>query len=298
MTTAADAGTPVRSLGPAPHPRLSINQATIKYAPLPQALDTVAAAGVGAIGTWREPVAELGLAEAVRRVADSGLRVSSHCRGGFFTLPEGTARQRALDDNRRAIDETAALAAAGAPGSVPVLVLVAGGLPAGSRDLGGARARVADALAALVPHALDTGVQLAVEPLHPMYAADRAVVSTLAQALDLAAPFPAAAVGVVVDTFHVWWDPALAASITRAGAARRIASYQVSDWLTPIAADPLLSRGIMGDGPIDLVSVTQSVSAAGYTGDIEVEIFNQTIWKDSPMTVIDRVIRAFAHTGL
>ncbi|MDD1386793.1 sugar phosphate isomerase/epimerase family protein [Curtobacterium poinsettiae] len=298
MTTAADAGTPVRSLGPAPHPRLSINQATIKYAPLPQALDTVAAAGVGAIGTWREPVAELGLAEAVRRVADSGLRVSSHCRGGFFTLPEGTARQRALDDNRRAIDETAVLAAAGAPGSAPVLVLVAGGLPAGSRDLGGARARVADALAALVPHALDTGVQLAVEPLHPMYAADRAVVSTLAQALDLAAPFPAAAVGVVVDTFHVWWDPALAASITRAGAARRIASYQVSDWLTPIAADPLLSRGIMGDGPIDLVSVTQSVSAAGYTGDIEVEIFNQTIWKDSPMTVIDRVIRAFAHTGL
>ncbi|MDQ0540949.1 sugar phosphate isomerase/epimerase [Curtobacterium flaccumfaciens] len=298
MTTAADAGTPVRFLGPAPHPRLSINQATIKYAPLPQALDTVAAAGVGAIGTWREPVAELGLAEAVRRVADSGLRVSSHCRGGFFTLPEGTARQRALDDNRRAIDETAALAAAGAPGSAPVLVLVAGGLPAGSRDLGGARARVADALAALVPHALDTGVQLAVEPLHPMYAADRAVVSTLAQALDLAAPFPAAAVGVVVDTFHVWWDPALAASITRAGAAGRIASYQVSDWLTPIAADPLLSRGIMGDGHIDLRTVTESVSAAGYTGDIEVEIFNQTIWKAPPTIVIDTVIRALAHAGL
>ena len=280
---------------PAPHPRLSVNQATIKYATLPEALDTVRRAGVGAIGTWREPVAELGLAEAVRRVADSGLRVSSHCRGGFFTLPEGTARQRALDDNRRAIDETAVLAAAGAPGSAPVLVLVAGGLPAGSRDLGGARARVADALAALVPHALGTGVQLAVEPLHPMYAADRAVVSTLAQALDLAAPFPAAAVGVVVDTFHVWWDPALAASIARAGAARRIASYQVCDWTTPIAADPLLSRGYPGDGHVDFGPVTDAVMGAGYSGDVEVELFNQAIWDTPPAEVVARVVASFAE---
>lgn len=293
MTTAADAVTPVRSAGAAPHPRLSVNQATIKYAPLGQALDTVAGAGVGAIGTWREPVAEVGLAEAVRMVEDSGLRVSSHCRGGFFTLPPGTARQRALDDNRRAIDETAALAAAGAPGSAPVLVLVAGGLPEGSRDLADARGRVADALGDLVPHALDAGVQLAVEPLHPMYAADRAVVSTLAQAIDLAAPFPAAAVGVVVDTFHVWWDPALAASIARAGAAGRIASYQVCDWTTPIAADPLLSRGYPGDGHVDFGPVTDAVVAAGYAGDVEVELFNQAIWDTPPAQVVARVVQAF-----
>ncbi|PYY52262.1 sugar phosphate isomerase/epimerase [Curtobacterium sp. MCSS17_011] len=279
---------------PGPHPRLSVNQATIKRASLPEALDTVRRAGVGAIGTWREPVVELGLTEAVRRVADSGLRVSSHCRGGFFTLPEGTARQRALDDNRRAIEEIAALAAAGAPGSAPVLVLVAGGLPDGSRDLAGARSRVADALDALVPHALDAGVQLAVEPLHPMYAADRAVVSTLAQALDLAAPFPAAAVGVVVDTFHVWWDPALATSIARAGAARRIASYQVCDWMTPIAADPLLSRGYPGDGHVDFGPVTDAVVDAGYTGDVEVELFNQAIWDTPPAEVVARVVRSFA----
>jgi sugar phosphate isomerase/epimerase len=293
----APAGTaaPVRSGAPGPHPRLSVNQATIKYATLPEALDTVCRAGVGAIGTWREPVAELGLTEAVHRVADSGLRVSSHCRGGFFTLPEGTARQRALDDNRRAIDETAALAAAGAPGSAPVLVLVTGGLPAGSRDLAGARSRVSDALAALVPHALDAGVQLAVEPLHPMYAADRAVVSTLAQALDLAAPFPAAAVGVVVDTFHVWWDPALAASIARAGAARRIASYQVCDWTTPIATDPLLSRGYPGDGHVDFGPVTDAVVDAGYSGDVEVELFNQAIWDTPPADVVARVVASFAE---
>ncbi|MBT1677684.1 sugar phosphate isomerase/epimerase family protein [Curtobacterium aurantiacum] len=295
MSAPTGTAAPVRPGATAPHPRLSVNQATIKYATLPEALDTVRRAGVGAIGTWREPVAELGLADAVRRVADSGLRVSSHCRGGFFTLPEGTARQRALDDNRRAIDETAALSAAGAAGSAPVLVLVAGGLPAGSRDLTGARSRVADALAALVPHALDTGVQLAVEPLHPMYAADRAVVSTLAQALDLAAPFPAAAVGVVVDTFHVWWDPALAASIARAGAARRIASYQVCDWTTPIAADPLLSRGYPGDGHVDFGPVTDAVVDAGYSGDVEVELFNQAIWDTPPADVVARVVASFAE---
>uniref|UniRef100_A0A942SZ07 Sugar phosphate isomerase/epimerase n=1 Tax=Neobacillus citreus TaxID=2833578 RepID=A0A942SZ07_9BACI len=274
---------------------MSLNQATVKYATLPEAIDVATRAGVRAIGTWREPVAAVGLDEAARMVRDSGLRVSSHCRGGFFTLPDGAERTAALDDNRRAIDETAALAAAGAPGSAPVLVLVAGGLPAGSRDLTGARSRVADALADLVPHALDAGVQLAVEPLHPMYAADRAVVSTLAQALDLAAPFPAEAVGVVVDTFHVWWDPALAASVARAGAAGRIASYQVCDWTTPIAADPLLSRGVMGDGHVDFGPVTAAVTAAGYTGDVEVEIFNQAVWDTPADVVVDRVVRAFAE---
>ncbi len=227
-------------------------------------------------------------------VADSGLRVSSHCRGGFFTLPDGAGRTAALDDNRRAIDETAALAAAGAPGSAPVLVLVAGGLPDGSKDLVGARSRVSDALADLVPHALDAGVRLAVEPLHPMYCADRAVVSTLAQALDLAAPFPAAAVGVVVDTFHVWWDPALETSVARAGAAGRIASFQVCDWTTPIAADPLLSRGVMGEGHVDFGPVTAAVTAAGWTGDVEVEIFNQAVWDAPAPEVVDRVVRAFA----
>jgi sugar phosphate isomerase/epimerase len=275
---------------------LSVNQATIKYASLRDALDTVRAAGVQAIGTWREPVAEAGLPDAVRMVADSGLRVSSHCRGGFFTLPDGAARTAALDDNRRAIDETAALAAAGAAGSAAVLVLVAGGLPTGSRDLVGSRSRVSDALADLVPYAIDAGVQLAVEPLHPMYAADRAVVSTLAQAIDLAAPFPAAAVGVVVDTFHVWWDPALATSVARAGASGRIASFQVCDWTTPIAADPLLSRGVMGDGHIDFGPVTDAVSAAGYAGDVEVEIFNQRVWDTPAAEVVDRIVRAFAAT--
>ncbi|MGN7799353.1 sugar phosphate isomerase/epimerase family protein [Leifsonia sp. 22587] len=276
-----------------PGPRLSINQATIKYASLADALRVVRDAGVQSIGLWREPVAEVGLDRAARMLADSGLRFSSLCRGGFFTAPEGAERRAALDANRRAIEETATLAAAGAEGSAAVLVLVAGGLPAGSRDLAGARERVVDALAELEPEARAAGVTLAVEPLHPMYAADRAVVSTLAQALDIAERFPAASVGVVVDTFHLWWDPDLLRLIARAGAGGRIASYQVCDWVTPLPADVLLARGMMGDGHIDFAPITAAVAEAGYTGDIEVEIFNESIWAEDPASVVARTADAF-----
>jgi sugar phosphate isomerase/epimerase len=292
------------------HPRLSLNQATIKYANLADALQTTTAAGIASIGLWREPVADVGLDAAVRMVADSGLRVSSLCRGGFFTPMHGAARDAALDDNRRAIDETAALAAAGAPGSRAVLVLVAGGLPEGSRDLIGARERVRDAVGALEADAASAGVTLAIEPLHPMYAADRAVISTLGQALDIAEQFNSTAqlnstaqfgptVGVVVDTFHIWWDPQVLEQIARAGRTGRIASYQVCDWITPLPADVLLGRGMMGDGHIDFASITDAVVQAGYTGDVEVEIFNEQIW-DAPFDqVAARVVSSFAeHVAL
>jgi len=270
----------------AAHPRLSINQATIKYADLATALTVTAGAGVTSIGLWREPVAEVGLDAAVRLVADSGLRVSSLCRGGFFTSPEGTERRASLDENRRAIAETAALGA-------PTLVLVAGGLPAGSRDLVGARERVRDAVGELAGEARDAGITLAIEPLHPMYASDRAVVSTLGQALDIAEQFGADAVGVVVDTFHVWWDPALAAQIYRAGAGGRIASYQVCDWATPLPHDVLLARHYPGEGVIDFAAISQLVRVAGYTGDVEVEIFNQSIWDAPAADVVARTVASF-----
>ncbi|OJU40587.1 MAG: xylose isomerase [Microbacterium sp. 69-10] len=275
-------------------PRLSINQATIKYADLATALKATADAGVQSIGLWREPVNEVGLDTAARMLADSGLRFSSHCRGGFFTLPEGPERVAALDENRRAIEETATLAAAGAPGSAAVLVLVAGGLPEGSRDLIGARERVRDALGALVPFAQEHGVTLAVEPLHPMYASDRAVLSTLGQALDIASDFDPAVVGAVVDTFHIWWDPQVLEQIARAGREGRIASYQVCDWKTPLAEDVLLSRHYPGDGVIDFASLTRAVADAGYTGDVEVELFNAEIWADAPDAVVARTVASFA----
>lgn len=254
--------------------RFSLNQATIKYAPLGDALAATVAAGIPSIGLWREPVAEFGAETSAVMVRDAGLRVSSLCRGGFFTTPDGPDRREAIDDNRRAIEVAAVLGA-------PTLVLVAGGLPAGSRDLVGAREWVRDAIGELVADAVAAGISLAIEPLHPMYVTDRAVVSTLGQALDIAEHFPAAAVGVVVDTFHVFWDPAVLEQIARAGAGGRIASYQVCDWNMPIAADPLLSRGYPGDGFVDFESITRAVSAAGYTGDVECEIFSQPIW-DAP----------------
>ncbi|MFL1379855.1 sugar phosphate isomerase/epimerase family protein [Nocardiopsis protaetiae] len=274
VPAAVDVPTGLPATVPTPEPgdprlaRLSLNQATVRPSTLVQAVDGCLRAGVPAIGLWREHVADLGLDKAAALVRRSGLRVTSYCRGGFLT---GHDPAPALDDNRRAIDEAAALGA-------PVLVMVVGGLPEGDRDLDGARARVADALAVLAPYAAERGVRLGLEPLHPMFCADRAVLSTLGQALDLAEPFPAEAVGVTVDTYHVWWDPQVRAQIARAGATGRIALFQVCDWVLPLPADALLGRGMVGDGHIDVRSLREAVEAAGHTGDIEVEIFNADIW--------------------
>ncbi len=279
-------------------PRLSINQATITNADLTTALRVTAAARIPAIGLWREPVHEVGLATAAAMLADSGLRFTTHCRGGFFTMPEGPVRRASIDDNLVAIEETAALAAAGAPGSTAILVLVAGGLPKGSRDIGGARERVRDAIGELAPHAAAAGVTLAIEPLHPMYATDRCVVSTLGQALDIAADFDPDVVGATVDTFHVFWDPDVLDSIARAGREGRIATYQVCDWKTPLPADVLLGRHYPGDGVIDIGALTRAVVATGYDRDIEVEIFNADIWARPADEVVARVVEGFAQTVL
>ncbi|MCK1807002.1 MULTISPECIES: sugar phosphate isomerase/epimerase [unclassified Micromonospora] len=257
--------------------RLSLNQRTTQRWSVAQAVDGCVRAGIPAIGLWREPVAEIGVPAAARLVTDAGLRVSSLCRGGFLTAADDAGRAAALADNRRAIDEAAALRAA-------CLVLVVGGLPPGSRDLAGARQRVADALAELAPYAGERGVRLALEPLHPMYCADRAVLSTLGQALDVAEAYPAEQVGVVVDTFHVWWDPDVWRQIARAGT--RIASFQICDFLTPLPADVLLGRGMMGDGHIDFPPLRRAVQAAGYSGDVEVEIFNAEVWATDPDQVL------------
>ncbi|GAA2359295.1 sugar phosphate isomerase/epimerase family protein [Nonomuraea africana] len=269
----------------------ALNQWTTKRWTVAEAVDGCVRHGLEAIGLWRQEVAAQGLAESARLVRDAGLRVSSLCRGGFLT----SGSKEALDDNLRAIDDAAELGAA-------CLVMVVGGLPgvpAGrapaegfSRDLAGARARVAEALSVLAPYAGERGVRLALEPLHPMYCADRAVLSTLGQALDLAEPYPSSQVGVVVDTFHVWWDPTVFEQIARAG--DRIASYQVCDFLQPLPADVLLGRGMMGDGVIDFAPLTQAVLKAGYTGDIEVEIFNADVWAADPDTVLTTMKERFA----
>lgn len=286
--------------------RLSINTATIKKASLEQALEVTAAAGLKHIGLWRDKVAEVGLERAVELVKASGLQVSSLCRGGFLTAADPQGQAAALADNKQAILEAKAL-------GTSEIVMVVGGLPdfsvapgavdgggsavavSGGKDLVLARQRVADRLAELVPFAQEHGVRLVLEALHPMFAADRAVLSTLAQALDLAAPHPVEAVGVVIDTFHVWWDPELQKQIVRAAAEGRIAQYQVCDFNLPIAQDALLSRGYMGDGVVDFATIGKWVAEAGYNGIVEVEIFNEDIWEQPFADVVATVKERFAE---
>ncbi|WP_406494270.1 sugar phosphate isomerase/epimerase [Streptomyces sp. NBC_00846] len=268
--------------------RLSINQETIKQWSLPELAEGCVKAGIDKVGLWRAPVQEYGIERTAQLLSDSGLSVTSLCRGGFFTALDPAERARALDDNRAAIDEAAAL-------STDTLVLVSGGLPAGSKDLHGARERIADALGQLAPYAAERGVRLAIEPLHPMFASDRCVVSTLSQALDIAERFPADQVGVVVDTYHIWWDDQAPAQIARAGAAGRIHSFQLADWITPLPAGVLLGRGQLGDGAVDFRAFRSHVEATGFDGPIEVEIFNEALWARDGAAALAEVAARYAE---
>ena len=271
--------------------RLSLNSATTKKWTLAEAVEGCVRAGIPAIGPWRDIVSDAGLDNAAKLIKDAGLRVSSLCRGGFLTAADAEGQAAALADNRAAILEAVAL-------DTQELFLVVGGLAPGEKDVVAARRRVSERLEDLVPFAVEHGIRLVLEPLHPMYAADRALISTLGQALDLAAPYAPSAVGVAVDTFHVWWDPELKEQIQRAGRERRIASYQVCDFNLPIAADALLSRGMMGDGVIDFATIGTWVRDAGYTGDIEVEIFNQDIWNADGDAVLETMKQRYADLVL
>ncbi|MCX5201143.1 sugar phosphate isomerase/epimerase [Streptomyces sp. NBC_00237] len=266
--------------------RLSINQETIKQWSLEELAEGCTSAGISRVGLWRSPVQEYGVERAAKLMRDAGLSVTSLCRGGFLTATDPELRTAALDDNRLAIDEAATL-------GTDTLVLVSGGLPPGARDLAAARERIADALAILAPYAFACGVRLAIEPLHPMFASDRCVVSTLGQALDLAERFPASHVGVVVDTYHVWWDDQAPAQIARAGATGRIHSFQVADWITPLPAGVLLGRGKLGDGSIDLRAFRSMVDATGFTGPIEVEIFNESLWARPGPEVLTEIVERY-----
>ena len=256
----------------------SFNQATAQNWPVPEMIAACATAGVTQVGLWREPVQEYGVERTVRALADAGLGVSTLCRGGFFDRPDW------LDSNQRAIDEAAALGA-------PVLVLVSGGLPDRSRDLDAARAHVGDAIATLAPYAAAEGVRLAIEPLHPMFASDRCVINTLCQALAVAEPHPSETVGVVVDTYHVWWDDRIYDDIARAGG--RIASFQIADWITPLPEGVLTGRALPGEGCIEIGRLWRAVLAAGYAGPVEVEIFNTELWALPGEEILDRAMRAW-----
>ena len=233
--------------------------------------------GIGGISPWREAVQACGLQTAAKAIKDAGLTVTGYCRGGLFSNIGREGFAAALDDNRRAIDEAAELGA-------QCIVMVAGSLMPGSRDLPGARALAADGFAQLLPYARAAGVPLAIEPLHPMTAADRCTMSTLAQANDLCEaldPRGEGGIGVAIDVYHVWWDPDLSAQIARAGRNRRILAFHVCDWLVP-TKDLVFDRGMMGDGVIDIRGIRCEVEAAGFDGLCEVEIFSRDVWWKKP----------------
>jgi sugar phosphate isomerase/epimerase len=224
------------------------------------------------ISPWRDKLAEMGVKEAASAIRGNGLTVTGLCRGGMFPAADRKGREAAIDDNLRAIDDAAVLEA-------KCLVLVVGGLPPGSKDLAGAREMVRDGIGKVLDHARSAGVPLAIEPLHPMYCADRACVNALAQALDLCDELDrgaSGAVGVVVDVYHVWWDPLLRAQIERAG-DKRLLAFHICDWLVP-TADLLTDRGMMGDGVIDLPLIRSWMEQAGYRGFQEVEILSSGNW--------------------
>lgn len=275
------------------HRWLSINTATVRAQwKLDRIIEECARRGIGAISPWRDQVAEAGLDTVARLLRDTGIALSGYCRGGMFPATTREGRQDALDDNRRAVDEARALDAA-------CLVLVVGGLPGGlqgkpeHKDIAAARNDVRDGIAATLEYARSVGMPLAIEPLHPMYAADRACVNTMAQALDLCDlldPGRSGALGVALDVYHVWWDPELQAQIRRAGRERLLA-FHVCDWLLP-TRDLLNDRGMMGDGVIDIPRIRGWVEDTGFAGYSEVEIFSaQDWWKRDGGEVLDTCIQ-------
>jgi sugar phosphate isomerase/epimerase len=262
---------------------LSLNLATVrKQWNLPEAVAAAARHGFAGVAPWREMVAEIGTAQAARLFRDHGLRVTGYCRAGLFPAPDAAGRRAATDDNKRAVDEAAAIGA-------ECIVVIGGGLPSGSRDIAGARQMFADGIAAVLPHARGAKVPLALEPMHPMYAADRGCISTLGEMSDLCDQL-GEGLGIAVDTYHVWWDPNLAREIARAGS--RIISHHICDWLVP-TRHMLTDRGMMGDGVIDFPAIRRMIEAAGYRGIQEVEIFSDHWWSRPGDEVLATVMERF-----
>lgn len=271
------------------HRWLSLNTATVrKQADFVGIVEACVKHGIRTVSPWRDQVAHVGLDRAVKAVKDAGLELSGYCRGGMFTADDAH-RKEARDDNRRAVDEAKALGA-------PCLVLVVGGLPqysrpgsAATKDIGAAQRQVEDGIAELLDYTRGANMPLALEPLHPMYAADRACVNTIDQALDICEALDES-VGVAIDVYHVWWDPNLAQAIARAGKLNRIFAHHICDWLVP-TRDMLLDRGMMGDGVIDLPAIRKMIEEAGFHGPQEVEIFSQDNWWKRPGDEVLAVIK-------
>ena len=261
--------------------KLCVHTFTTKPWTLQEACAGYAKAGVPAISVWREHVAPVGAEEAGKILKGSGLDVVSLVRGGFFPATSGADREEARNENRRAIDEAAAIGA-------PLLVLVCGAVK--GMPLPVARQQILDGINAVLPHAEQAGVKLAIEPLHPMYADTRSAVNTMEQAINMVTVLDNPFLGIAVDVYHVWWDPYLKAEIKRAG--KSIFAFHVCDWRVP-TNDLLLDRGLMGEGCIDIREIRGWVEEAGFNGYNEVEIFSETYWAQDQANFVERIKDAY-----
>ena len=263
--------------------RLCIHTITTKPWPIETAIERFSAQGVGAMTVWRDALEGRDIAAAGKRIRDSGMDVVSLCRGGFFPAETAAARREALDDNRRAIDEAAALGA-------PLVVLVCGAVPGQPLDV--SRGQIRDGIEAVLPHAQAAGVKLGIEPLHPLYADSRSAVNTMAQANDIAEKINSPFVGVVVDVYHLWWDPDLEREIRRCGQMGKLLAFHVCDWRTP-TEDLLNDRGLMGEGCINIRQIRGWVEEAGFDGYNEVEIFSNRYWAMEQEQFLERIAEAY-----
>jgi len=265
--------------------RLCVHTITTRPWPIETAASKYAAAGVKGITVWRDALAGRDIARTGARLRDEGLSIVSLCRGGFFPARAQAERTRALDDNRLAIDEARALGA-------PLIVLVCGAVP--GQPLSESRRQILDGIAALLPHCEAAGVKLAIEPLHPMYADSRSAVNTLAQANDMVETLRSPHVGVAVDVYHLWWDPALENEIARSGRLRALFAYHVCDWRTP-TLDLLNDRGLMGEGCIPLRQIRGWVEAAGFDGFNEVEVFSTRWWAADQDQYLQQIVQSYGE---
>ena len=267
--------------------QLSLNSVTVRDKwGLAECIEGCARHGIAGISPWRDVLQAMGVEAAARRIRDAGLTVTGLCRGGMFTAADAAGRAAALDDTRRAIHEAHTIGAR-------CLVMVCGGLPPGSKDLPAAREMAREGLHAILPEARAAGVTLALEPLHPMTCADRSVLSTLGQALDLCDEL-GEGTGVALDVYHVWWDPDLARQVARAG--KRIAAFHVCDWKVP-TVDTVLDRGIPGEGVIDIPAIRAMAESAGYDGGFaEAEVLSKRWWAEDPDEVLTLLTQWHAAT--
>jgi sugar phosphate isomerase/epimerase len=263
--------------------RLCIHTITTKPWSLDRAAEKYAKAGIRHITVWRDALEACGAKRAQQVLRDSGLSVTSLCRGGFFPADTKKGREAALADNRRAIEEAHAIGA-------PLIVLVCGAVP--GLPLAEARAQIIDGICALLPECEAAGVKLAIEPLHPMYADSRSAINTLKQANDAVERIASPLVGVAVDVYHLWWDPDLGTEIARCGRMNALFAYHICDWRTP-TRHLLTDRALMGDGCINLRQIRSWVEETGFAGPIEVEIFSEEWWATDQDAFLAKIIAAY-----